>query len=200
MKRKIGIIGTGNVGSALTRGLERAGYDVHTAGHDATAVRQCGAWADVLILAVPFGAIDDTLRELDGTFTGKPLVDVTNALGNNMQLALGFTTSAAEELQKKAPQAKVVKAFNTVFAQHMDRGRLDGEELTAFCAGDDAGAKQIVLELARAIGFDAVDAGPLVNARWLETLGYLNIQLGYVQKMGPAIGFKLLHETVPVRS
>jgi predicted dinucleotide-binding enzyme len=50
-----------------------------------------------------------------------------------------------------------------------------------------------VLELARQIGFDAVDAGPLRNARLLEPLGFFNIQLGYVQKMGTQIGFKLLH-------
>src|SRR6185295_14151493 len=114
-------------------------------------------------------------------------------LGPNRQLALGYTTSAAEELQKKAKGARVVKAFNTVFAQHMDHGGVDGEQLTAFCAGDDAEAKSIVVGMAAAIGFDAVDAGPLVNARWIEALAYLNIQLGYVVKMGPRIGFKLIH-------
>lgn len=194
MKPKVGIVGHGNVGSALERGLRRAGYDVKSAGHDATQVRSCGDWADVLVLAVPFGAIDDTLRELDGTFAGKPLVDVTNALGPNMQLALGYTTSGAEELQRKAKGARVVKAFNTIFAQHMDRGAIDGEQLTALCAGDDDDAKRTILAMARDIGFDAVDAGPLVNARWLESLGYLNIQLGYVEKMGPKIGFKLVHQ------
>jgi predicted dinucleotide-binding enzyme len=193
MKRKIGIVGTGNVGSALARGLQRAGHEVRTAGHDGKAVRECGGWADVIILAVPFMAVDETLEELDGTLSGKPVVDVMNALGPNRQLALGFTTSAAEELQRMAPQARVVKAFNTVFAKHMDSGRVDGESLTAFCAGDDAAAKTVALELARDIGFDAVDAGPLTNARWLETLGYLNIQLGHAQKMGMDIGFKLVH-------
>lgn len=193
MERKIGIIGKGNVGSALARGLEREGYDVHCAGQDATAVRNCGAWADVIILAVPFGAVDDAVRELDKTYEGKPLVDVTNALGPKRELAVGYSTSAAEELQRKAPGAHVVKAFNTVFAQHMDVGGIGDEQLSAFCASDHEGAKAIVLEIARDIGFDAVDAGPLMNARWLETLGYLNIQLGYVQKMGPGIGFKLVH-------
>ena len=85
----------------------------------------------------------------------------------------------------------MVKAFNTVFAQHMDSGRLDGERLTAFAAGDDAAAKAAVLELE--IGFDAVDAGPLRNARLLEPLGYLNIQLGYGLKMGTDTGFRLMH-------
>ena len=72
-------------------------------------------------------------------------------------------------------------------------GRVEGQELTVFAAGDDAGAKQRVLALQRDIGFDAVDAGPLKNARWLETLGYFNIQLGFVVGMGTKIGFKLVH-------
>jgi predicted dinucleotide-binding enzyme len=142
---------------------------------------------------VPFGAIDDVVKETGAALAGKPLVDVTNALDENMNLALGFTTSGAEELQKKVPGARVVKAFNTVFAQHMDSGRLGDQNLTAFVAGDDAGAKADVLELARDIGFDAVDAGPLKNARLLEPFASFNIQLGYGLQMGTQIGFKLLH-------
>jgi hypothetical protein len=90
------------------------------------------------------------------------------------------------------PDAHVVKTFNMVFAQHMGTGRLGDEQLTAFVASDDAGAKNTALELARKIGFDAIDAGPLANARLLEPLGYLNIQLGYVLGLGTQIGFKLL--------
>lgn len=125
--------------------------------------------------------------------SGKTVVDVTNALDGSMNLAVGFTTSGSEELQKKLPKARVVKAFNTVFAQHMDTGRLGDKPLTAFVAGDDASAKATVLGLAREIGFDAVDAGPLKNARLLEPLAYLNIQLGYGLGLGTQIGFKLLH-------
>jgi predicted dinucleotide-binding enzyme len=192
MATKIGIIGKGNVGSALARGLGRAGHEVRVAGNDPKAVRETAAWASVVLLAVPFGAIDAVVREAGAALDGKTLVDVTNALAPDMSLALGFTTSGAEELQRKAPKARVVKAFNTVFAQHMDTGRLGDQPLTAFVAGDDANAKAGVLQLAREIGFDAVDAGPLRNARLLEPFGYLNIQLGYVQKMGNQIGFKLL--------
>src|SRR5262245_13746380 len=121
-------------------------------------------------MAVPFGALDDAVRELGDTIHGKTVVDVTNALAPDHQLAVGFTTSGAEELQKKVPDARVVKALNTVFAQQMDSGRVKDQQLTAFAAGEDARAKQQVLELLRALGFDAVDAGPLKNARWLETL------------------------------
>lgn len=142
---------------------------------------------------MPFGAVDEVVRTVGGALSGKTVVDVTNAIDAEMNLALGYSTSGAEELQKKLPGARIVKAFNTVFAQHMDSGRLGEQPLTAFVAGDDAAAKATVVELARGIGFDAVDGGPLRNARLLEPLAYLNIQLGYVLGMGTQIGFKLLH-------
>jgi 8-hydroxy-5-deazaflavin:NADPH oxidoreductase len=191
-KPKIGIIGDGNVGSALQRGLDRAGYEVRAVGKDPVKVRETGEWAGVIMLAVPYGAIDDAVRELGDGVAGKIIVDVTNALTPDMQLAVGLTTSGGEALQQKVPGARVVKAFNTQFAQRMDTGVLDGEPVTVFAAGDDAAAKQQVMELARDIGFDAVDAGPLQNARLLEPLALLNIQLGYVLGLGPDIGLKLV--------
>ena len=193
MKPKVGIIGDGNVGRALSRGLERAGYQVRTVGKNPGQVKETGGWADVVILAVPYGAIDEAISELGDGINGKTLVDVTNALTGDMQLASGCTTSGAETLQRKARGAKVVKAFNTQFASHMDSGAVDGQQLTTFAAGDDASAKEQVIRLARDIGFDAVDAGPLQNARLLEPLGYFNIQLGYALGLGTAIGLKLVH-------
>lgn len=193
MKPKVGIIGDGNVGSALRRGLERAGYEVRAVGKNPGQVKETGAWAEIVILAVPFGAVDDAVRGLGDGIGGKTLVDVTNALTDNMQLASGCTSSGAEALQQKAPGAKVVKAFNTQFASHMDTGAVDGQQLTVFTAGDDAAAKERVIQMARDIGFDAIDAGPLQNARLLEPLGYFNIQLGYVLGLGANIGLKLIH-------
>ncbi len=61
---KIGIIGDGNVGSALQRGLQHSGYDVRAVGKDPVTVRETGQWAEVIVLAVPFAAIDDVVREL----------------------------------------------------------------------------------------------------------------------------------------
>lgn len=88
-----------------------------------------------------------------------------------------------------------MKAFSGIFAQHMSTGRLGGQQLTTFVAGDNQTAKKQVLALATGIGFDAVDAGPLKNARLLEPLGYFNIQLGYVVGLGPDIGFHLRHSS-----
>lgn len=192
MKPSIAIIGKGNVGSALQRGLSRAGYQVKTTGKEPRQVRRTAQGAELVVLAVPYLAIDDTLRELGDAIEGKPLVDVTNALTKDMRLAVGCSISAAEELQQKAPRAMVVKCFNTSLAQHMDSGRIDDEPISAFAASDHDEAKRLVLRLAEDIGFDAVDAGPLMNARWLETLGYLDIQLAYMLRMGPKIGFRLV--------
>lgn len=190
-KYRIGIIGNGHVGSALARGLTKAGHDVKAIGNQ--RVSETVLWAEIAILAVPFQAIDSVLNEAGGSLEGKTLVDVTNALSADMQWAIGFTTSGAEELQKKVPRTRVVKAFNTVFAQHMETGHLGNQQLTTFVAGNDAPSKDSVLEIARSIGFDAIDTGALVNARLLEALGCLNIQLGYALGMGTQIGFELLH-------
>ena len=193
MKPKIAVVGKGNVGGAIWRGLERAGYQVRLVGNDPQRVREATSWGEIIILAVPYPAIDQVILEIGDAAADKTLVDASNALTADFQLALGFTTSAAEELQNKAPSTKVVKAFNTVFAQHMASGQVKGTSLTLLVAGDDPHAKDEVLALGRDIGFDSVDAGPLKDARWLEALGYLNIQLGYMLKMGTEIGFKLIH-------
>ena len=119
-------------------------------------------------------------------------MDVSNVLTPSFELALGFTTSGSEELQKLFPRARVVKAFNTIFAQNMSTGKLMGERLTVLVAGDDPSSKDTVRKLAEGIGFDSVDAGPLKSARYLEPLGMLNITLGYGLKMGTDIGFRLV--------
>ncbi len=188
---KIAIIGKGNVGSALTRGFTKAGHEVVTVGNEAEAVRAAIQGAEAIVLAVPFSAVDAVVKLAGALLDGKIVIDPTNALTADMQLALGFTTSGAEELQKKAPKARVVKAFNIVFAQHMDSGRVKNQQLSLLIAGDDAGAKAKVKELGDAIGFDTIDAGPLVASRELEPLGYLNIRLGYMQKLGGDIGVRI---------
>ena len=146
-----------------------------------------------MVIAVPFGVVEAVAAEIGGAADGKPVVDATNALGRD-GLAVGFTTSGAEQLQKMLPRAKVVKAFNTVFAQCMSTGKIKGTPVFLPVAADDPKAKEAVLALCRDIGFDAVDAGPLVNARLLEPMAFLNIQLGYVinRGMGTGIGFSLV--------
>jgi predicted dinucleotide-binding enzyme len=195
MVEKVAMIGDGNVGTALTQGLTRAGYEVRAVGKEPQRVKELAGWGDVVVLAVPYGERQNALREMGDAIRGKVLVDVTNALGTGGAYAGSVQKSGAEEVQDMARAAKVVKAFNTVFAQSMSDGRVHGERISTFVAGDDAQAKQKVLQLARDIGFDAVDAGNLENARWIEPMGMLNIKLGYQVGMGPGIGIKLVHES-----
>ena len=189
---RVSIIGDGNVGTALAQGFEKAGHTVSITGNDPARVKELAANGEVIVLAVPFGALDQVAATIGNAADGKIVVDVTNALTPDFKLAVGHTTSGAEELQKKLPNAKVVKAFNTVFASAMTTGQNTGTQLTAFVAGDDADAKNTVLELAKGNGLDAVDAGPLANARLLEPMAFLQIQLGFFFGHGPNIGFKLV--------
>jgi 8-hydroxy-5-deazaflavin:NADPH oxidoreductase len=191
MTLKIAIFGNGKAGSALKTASSRVGHEARSAQRD--EIVSTASWADAIIVAVPFAAVPEVARRLGAAADGKTVIDVTNPLTPDFQLAVGFTTSGAEELQKLLPRAHVVKAFNTVFAQHMSTGRVNGEALTAFVAGDDEAARRAVLDLARAIGFDAVDSGPLRNARYLEAMAFLNIQLSWVLGNGPNVGFKLIH-------
>jgi 8-hydroxy-5-deazaflavin:NADPH oxidoreductase len=193
MSKKIAIIGKGNVGKALAEGLRRAGNEVRFGSTDPKeSPRDASLWGEVVILAVPWSAHADIAKAVGNALDGKIVVDVSNVLTPSYELALGFTTSGAEELQKLMPGAKVVKAFNTVFAQNMITGKLLGERLTVLVAGDDPAGKDIVRKLAEGIGFDSVDAGPLKSARYLEPLGMLNITLGFGMKMGTDIGFRLV--------
>jgi hypothetical protein len=192
---KIGIIGKGNVGTALAAGLNRAGHEV-TFGHrdPKEPVAEAAKGGEVLILAVPHDAAADVTKAVGSAADGKIVIDVSNAVTGNMELAIGFTTSAAEEIQKMRPKAHVVKAFNTVFAQNQSTGKIGSEQLPLFVVGDDAEAKQTVMLLGADIGFEPVDGGPLKAARYLEPMGMFMISLGNTLGMGTKIGFKLVKD------
>ncbi len=203
---RVGIIGTGRVGQAIANGLSKTQNEVRFGSRDPSKAQTTdgvkvesqqavAGWADVLILAVPYSVAGETVRTLDGgKLDGKVLVDATNALSPTRDLALGFSTSGAEELAKLVPRVHVVKAFNTVFARNMSTGQVAGEPLALFVAGDDAASKESVMRLGKEIGFDPVDAGPLKAARYLEPMGVLSISLAITQKLGPGIGYRLVRE------
>jgi NADPH-dependent F420 reductase len=201
---KVGVIGAGNMGSAFARRLSAAGHDVVIASRSfeeaqkaAAAVgakvravpqEQVADGVDVVIAATPYDQQADALRA-SGSLEGKTVVEISNPMKEDMSgLAVGLTTSAAEEVAKSAPGAKVVKAFNTVFAQVLaDRPSGSAAKVQVFLAADDDAAKRTVRSLAESMGFEPLDAGPLSNARYLEPLGMLNIYLGYVAKLGTDI-------------
>jgi predicted dinucleotide-binding enzyme len=146
----------------------------------------------MVLYAAPYGAAQEILSGVSAALKGKVLIDASNALAADFSgLTVGFTTSAAEEIAKLVPGAKVVKAFNTVFAQiyASQNPEISGRKISVFLAGDDAEAKKSVGDLVTKLGFDAVDAGLLVAARNLEPLAMLNISLGYGMGHGTSVGF-----------
>jgi 8-hydroxy-5-deazaflavin:NADPH oxidoreductase len=205
---KLATIGAGNIGKSIGTWAAKAGYDVifsakneqhakeaaTAAGGKTTSasVKDAVAAAEIILLAVPYGAVADVLAEVKTQLAGKVLIDATNALTADYSgLTVGFTTSAAEEIAKLVPGAKVVKAFNTVFAQvyASQDPAIKGKKISVFYAGDDKDAKVKVAELITKMGFDAVDAGGLTAARTLEPMALLNIALGYGLGHGTSIGF-----------
>lgn len=204
----IAIIGTGNVGSGLASAFVDAGHHVHLAGRTpeqaATAAAATGAeaaanpasasaLADVIVLAVPFGSAEEIARAIAPVVNGKIVIDVTNPAKEDWSGPLFFGTgSGAEQIAAWLPEARVVKAFNTLFAGNIGNPAPDGIALDGFVAGDDAAAKAQVFALEAAIGLNPVDVGPLRAARLLEPLAWLNISLNMQPGWSWRTGWKLV--------
>ena len=201
---KVTVIGAGNMGSAFVKQLVRAGHQVSVTARDsakaaqvaaanpgakAVATAGAAAGADAVVLATGYGDAVAALRSV-GNLAGKVVIDITNPLtADYMGLTLGHGTSAAEEIAQAVPGAEVVKAFNTVFAQVLSEGADfgNGRQVEVFVASDSERAKQTARTIAESIGFAAVDAGPLKNARYLEPVAGLNVYLGYGAGLGTGI-------------
>jgi predicted dinucleotide-binding enzyme len=194
------------VGRELAKAGVRAGHPVtitatntEEAGHVAAEVgaaaarsnAEAVAGADIVVLAVPFDAVQDIVAEVGSGLDGKILVDVTNRFRPEQLDG----TSNAELIQGMAPNAKVVKAFNTIFASHQADPVVDGTQLDGFVAGDDAAAKQQIMELVASLDFRPIDAGPLAMARALEGMAMLNISLNMTHGWPWQTGWKLLGPT-----
>lgn len=155
---KIGIIGTGNMGSGLGKLWAAEGHEVMFGSRDLERANevagstegsvQGGSYAeatdfgDSVLLAVPWQAVEESLAAC-GSLAGKILIDCTNPMTSDyMQLVIGYDTSGAEEIAKMAPGAKVVKAFNHIYAQIIHSSpQFDDRRANVFIAGDDAAAK-----------------------------------------------------------
>ncbi|MEM6765297.1 MAG: NADPH-dependent F420 reductase [Bacteroidota bacterium] len=206
---KIGIIGTGNVAKYLGKALTHKGYNIMIGSSDTSRAKELAGemehyasggtvahtihYGEILVLAIPYKEAEAVLRQSDN-YKGKILVDCTNPLTSesSTSLALGHTTSAAEEIAKLLPDVRVVKAFNAGFAEHIGSPYFGPNDASMFYCGDDAAAKEAVSRLIEACGFEAVDAGDLKTARLLEPLAALMIKLAFDEGMGREIGIKLL--------
>lgn len=178
---KIAVIGTGKMGRGFASALSsrhkvvfgsrdpaRAAKVVRATGAaGAASYAEAASGADIVILAVPWKAMDETLPAL-GKLTGKVIVDISAPYGKEVE-ALG-TRSSGEVVQKKLRGARVVKGWSHVFAKFLTDPDVDGIESSVLIAGDDAPAKKVVFKIARDMGFHPVDVGGLRQSYHLDRL------------------------------
>ena len=199
---RIAVLGAGRVGSTLGRRWEQAGHEVvygvrnpddpkHATLGSRAVPAEAVRGADVVLVALPWDAVEPVLTGLD---VGEAvIIDATNPLAANARQLEGHPERAGAELVAGwVGSTRVVKAFNTTGSANMADPGYPGGTPVMPVAGDDAPAKDVALGLARAIGFDAVDAGPLAAARDLEHLAMLWIRLAYPLGNGPGVAFSLL--------
>ncbi len=215
MNTNIGILGTGMMGTTLGKRLTQAGYEVmfgsrtpekatslaRTVGADVQggSLADAAAFGDIVVLAVGFEHAAATLAAA-GDLSGKVLLDITSAWDTAqrpVQLLVGHTTSAAEELARLVPAAHVVKSLNFLYAEVLEQPVFDGVRADAYYCGDDEASKARVAEMLRALTLEPRDAGPLSSARLLEPLGLLWMRLARFSGAGPHSAFKLLQREMP---
>jgi 8-hydroxy-5-deazaflavin:NADPH oxidoreductase len=188
------IIGTGNMARGIGRRLVAGGHAVTVLGKEVEAaeeaVAELGADSatagrsgeaiddEVVVLAVYYPDAQAAVEQYGDGLAGKVLVDITNPVNETYDgLVTPADSSAAQELAASAPEARVVKAFNTTFATTLSEGQVGDQQLDVFIAGDDEEAKGIVAKLVEDGGLRPIDAGPLKRARELEAAGLLHMSV-----------------------
>ncbi len=207
---RIGILGSGLMGGKLGTIFARAGHEVvfsyarsndklkrlvrNTQGNArAGTPGEAAKEADALLLAVHWSRVDDVLKQA-GDLSDKVIVTCSLPMDvGNTKLIMGTTTSGAEELAKKVPQAHVVAAFQTVpsevlFGVYETRRKATRPSLV-YC-GDDQSAKDVAAKLIDDAAFDPVDAGPLRIARYTEPFALLVAHLAYEGEGGPELAYR----------
>jgi hypothetical protein len=206
---KIAILGTGRVGGALGSRWAQRGHQItygvrdandeevqrvlSQSGPDARALplEECARDAEVVVLGIPWDVTRQVLEQV-GSLDGKILIDCINPLKSDFSgLDLEPGTTAAEQIAAWAPGAKLVKAFNTVSDATMVNPMFGDQKATMFFCGDDPHAKDVVRQLTDELNLEPVDAGPLKNARYLESLSMLYIYLAIFGGWGAECAFKM---------
>lgn len=213
----IAIIGaSGSMGSAISKSLAKSNYRLLLCANDLDKVeavaqeiktsnaaaqveaidctREASWEADFIIAAVPYAAEKEVAEKIREVANQKIVISIANPLNDTYDgLVTAPETSAAEELQKLLPNAKVVKAFNTTFAADFATPVIDGRQADAFIAGNDEGALKTVAELVSTAGFNPVIAGDLSVSGTLERMQLLLIQLNMKNDYNWLAGWKILH-------
>ena len=193
---KIGILGSGDVGLRLGDGFLTLGHTVkigtrntsketiaswkkkHVHGASVGSFEEAASFGEIIVFATLWAATEGIIKLADKeNFSRKIIIDVINPLdftkGMPPTLAIGHTNSAGETIQRLLPDAKVVKAFNTVGNPHFFHPDFPGGPPTMFICGNDAEAKKIVTNILTEFGWETIDTGGIESSRLLEPLAML---------------------------
>ena len=198
---KIAVLGFGNVGAQLGKLWAKKGHEVTAGLREGSKDRQKASdagvavatpveavkGADVVAIALPWQAVEPAVKGLE--LQGKVVIDAVNPLNADLSVLTPDAGSAAQAVAQWAEGARVVKAFNTIGAGLMGDAAFD----MMYC-GDDAEAKEIVRGLIADTGMKPVDVGPLSNARYLENVAGLWIDLAVKGRIKGAFGFNLVRK------
>jgi predicted dinucleotide-binding enzyme len=207
---RIGILGSGLMGGKLGTIFARAGHEVvfsyarteqklKKLAREAKGKARAGTpgdaarGSDVLLLAVHWSRVDDVLQQ-SGDVSGKVIISCSLPMNaDDTALVVAHTTSGAEELARKVPQARVVSAFGTVPSEvlfDVFAARRKARKPSLVYCGDDRKSKNVAARLIRDVGFDPVDTGPLRMARNTEPFTLLIAQLAYEGAKGPELAYR----------
>lgn len=211
---KIGIIGSGEVGQRLGDGFIELGHTVKIGTRDpqkvaawvekhgdkasAGSFSEAAAFGEDMVAIATLWTGTQSAIEMAGpaNFAGKVVMDVTNPLDFSStppKLAIGHTDSAGETVQRLLPDARVVKAFNTVGNPLMLHPDFAGGRPTMFVCGNDDGAKDLVRDIAFSLGWETLDVGGIEGSRLLEPLAMLWV-VHYFRTKNGNHAFKLLRK------
>lgn len=188
----ITVFGTGNMANAIGGVLAAGGSNVQYISREAAATARIEG--DIVVLAVPYGALAEIASAHAVQLAGKTVVDITNPLNFSTfdSLVVPVGSSAAAELQAALPESRVLKAFNTNFAATLASGKIGAADTTVLIAGDDSAAKAELKAAVEAGGVSAIDAGSLTRAHELEALGFLQLALAAGEKINWTGGFAVV--------
>jgi predicted dinucleotide-binding enzyme len=206
----IAILGHGNVGGALARAFARAGYQITIATVEgrsevlpswieeleieakpaARAVQE----ADILLLAVPFPAVESLLSDLQPLLTGKVVIDCTNPVAPDLSHGLESRQSGSEHIQSLIPEAHIAKCFSIYGFENFEHPPVGSLKPAMLIASDHDEAAAFAKELANATGWEAVHVGPLSQALHLEHMTLLWIKMVRMRNMNPRCVWALVQD------
>lgn len=216
-KQVVAVIGTsGSMGFTIAKNLSKSNYRVLLYSSETNKVQSfindirnsnaladiepaddCveACWeADIIIPAVPYAFEKEVAENIRRVVNQKIVVSISNPVNDTYtELVTAPGTSAAEELQKMLPHAKVIKVFNTTLASDFYQPVINDQQVDCFIAGNDEDALQVVYDLVRTAGFNPVIAGDLPVSRTLESMQLLLIQLTIQNNYKSIAGWKIIH-------